>query len=626
VPDWKGLKGDPSDNIPGVPGVGDKTASRLLQLYGSMEGIYEHLSEVTPPRMQELLRQHQEQGLWSKRLATISRDVPVTLDLDACHLRSYDRAKVVRLLRDLEFTSLLGRLPDQQAGPNQGVQLGLLDLDQGPPAAGVQVSKDLPDGKYLTVQTTEQLEAVVRRISETKRLVVDVKTTGARRMEADLVGISLSPGPGEAFYLPIAHQPAAGGVNLPLEQVQAALGRALADPGLEKVAHNGNHVMIVLGEHGLPMENLATDTMIAAFLLGEKGLALPSLAFNQLGIEMTPISELTGTGSKALTMDRVPIDQVSPYVWADVDLTARLAEALEGGLKKEGLWDLYRDVEMPLVPVLVQMERWGVAMDTEVLAVMARELNQRLGELQTEIYGQVGHDFNINSTQQLGQILFEELQLPHGRKTKSGWSTDARVLESLRGVHPLVASVLEYRQLAKLKSTYVDALPGLVNTKTGRVHTSYNQTGAATGRISSQDPNLQNIPIRTQMGRRIRTAFVVEGACKLVAADYSQVELRVLAQLSGDQALIDAFLADEDIHTSTASTVFGVAPGDVTSDHRRIAKVVNFGIVYGLSGFGLTQAIPGMARAEAEEFIQTYFAKYPGIRQYIGRTIRDGGE
>ena len=307
-------------------------------------------------------------------------------------------------------------------------------------------------------------------------------------------------------------------------------------------------------------------------------------------------------------------------------MTARLRAAFEPALEKEGLWDLYTNVEMPLVPVLVQMERWGVALDTSVLAAMSRDLGAKMGELESAIYSNVGHHFNINSTQQLGQVLFDDLGLPHGRRTKNGYSTDQSVLDGLRGAHPIVEHILEYRQLTKLKSTYIDALPALVNPHTKRVHTSFNQTGAATGRVSSNDPNLQNIPVRTELGRQVRTAFVAPAGSHLMSADYSQVELRVLAHLSRDQGLIDAFMADEDIHNATASTVFGVAPEDVTSDHRRIAKVVNFGIVYGLSSFGLSQAIPGMSRAEADTFIQTYFDRYPGIQGYIKKTLREGQE
>ena len=620
IPDWKGLKGDPSDNILGVPGVGDKTATKLLQVYETVEGIYAHLDEITPPRLQETLRTYQEQALQSKHLATIVRDVPITLNPEECHVRGYDRAKVVRLLRELEFTSLLNRLPQEQSGgPATGRQLSLLQEEATPSGA----SRAAPDGQYTIVDTPEALERLAARLAEAPSLVVDVETTSLQPVEAALVGIAISPAPKEAYYIPVGHQE---GPNLPLDLVRERIGPLLADPQNPKVAHNGNYDLIVLQEHGFEVTPLGSDTILAAFLLGEKALGLKNLAFSRLGIEMTQISQLIGTGAKQISMDRVPVAQAAPYACADADMTARLQTVLEAELKQRGLWDLYTQVEVPLVPVLVQMERWGVALDTHLLAQMSRDLGGKMGGLEVDIYNHVGHRFNINSTQQLGRVLFEELHLPHGHRTKSGYSTDQSVLEALRGAHPIIESLLEFRQMTKLKSTYVDALPGLVNPKTRRVHTSFNQTGAATGRISSNDPNLQNIPIRTELGRQVRNAFVAEPGSVLLSADYSQVELRVLAHLSRDQGLIDAFLADEDIHNTTASVVFGVPPDQVSREHRRIAKVVNFGIVYGLSGYGLSQAIPGMARAEAEAFIETYFAKYPGIRAYIRQTLREGQE
>ena len=622
VADWKGLKGDPSDNIPGVPGVGDKTASKLLQDYGSVEELYEHLDLVTPPRIRELLRTYEEQARQSKYLATIVRDMPVVLDLEACHVRGYDRAQVVRLLRELEFNSLLSRLPQQEgAAVAVGGQLSLL----GEQASETQVAvgKSAPEGDYIVVDTPEALENAARRLAEAPSLAVDVETTSLRPMEATLVGIALSSVPGEAFYIPVGHQQ---GPRIPLELVRQRIGPLLADRGKPKIAHNGNYDIIVLEEHGFHVDPLGSDTMIAAFLLGEKALGLKSLAFGKLGLEMTEIAELIGTGARQLTMDRVPVSQAAPYACADVDMTARLQPLLEESIRREGLWDLYAQVEMPLVPVLVQMERLGVALDTAILGQMSRDFGEKLADLEMQIYNAVGHHFNINSTQQLGHILFEDLHLPHGRRTKSGYSTDQSVLERLRGAHPIIEALLEYRILTKLKSTYIDALPALVNPATGRVHTSFNQTGAATGRVSSNDPNLQNIPIRTELSRQIRNAFVPEAGASLMSADYSQVELRVLAHLSNDKGLIDAFLADEDIHDTTAATVFGIPQDQVGPEHRRIAKVVNFGIAYGLSSFGLARTIPGMGRAEAESFIETYFGKYPGIREYMESTLSEGGE
>ena len=623
LPDWKGLKGDPSDNIKGVAGIGDKGATTLLQTYGSVEGIYEHIDEVKPPRLQQLLRDGRDAAFESKSLATIDREVPLELDEEACHTKAYDRSTVVRLLQELEFKSLLARLPQEQKAKTQqpSAQLSLMDMGDAGGDSGAAAPS--AGSEYHAVTTLEALDAMLARLSSADCITFDAETSGALPMEARLVGIALSAGEATGWYLPVAHQE---GPNLPLALVQAKLGPLLADPSKPKAGHNANYDLIVLAEHGMPVEGLVSDTILAAWLLGERRLALKDIAFGRLSVEMIEASQLLGTGAKALTMDRVGVPQAAAYAAAAADMTGRLRASMEPELKSEGLWPLYAETEMPLVPVLVQMERHGVALDTSVLAAMSRSLQERMVGLETQIYELVGHHFNINSTQQLGGILFEEMGLPKGRKTASGYSTDVRVLENLREAHPIIGLILEYRQLTKLKSTYIDALPALVNGRTGRVHTSFNQTGAATGRVSSNDPNLQNIPVRTELGRQVRTAFVAPPGTHLLSADYSQVELRVLAHLCGDEGLVAAFRADEDIHNATASTVFGVPVEELTKDHRRVAKVVNFGIVYGLSPFGLQRAIPGMSRDEASGFIDTYFGKYPGIKRYIEETLQTGRE
>ena len=624
VPDWKGLKGDPSDNIPGVPGVGDKTATKLLQEHDTVERIYEHLDQVTPPRMQELLRSNEELARKSKHLATIVRDVPVTLDLEACHIKGYQRAKVVTMLRDLEFNSLLSRLPAQSEGAAPGEQLSFHtdDTEVGSEIAAPS-SKAAPDGVYTVVDTPEALDIVIARLAAAERIVVDVETTSLQPTEAELVGIALSPGPNEAYYLPTGHKL---GQNLPMELVRERLGPLLSDPNKPKVAHNGNYDMIVLEEHGLHVEPLGSDTILAAWLLGEKSLGLKALAFSKLGIEMTQISSLIGTGAKQVTMDVVPVEQAAPYAAADADMTARLRAAFEPALEKEGLWDLYTNVEIPLVPVLVQMERWGVALDTGVLAAMSRDLGAKMGELESAIYGSVGHHFNINSTQQLGQVLFDDLGLPHGRRTKSGYSTDQSVLDGLRGAHPIVEHILEYRQLTKLKSTYIDALPALVNpTPSGCIPAS-TRRALPPAASPAMIPTCRTSPYAPSLAARCALPLWRRRAatsCLRTTHRWSCECWRTSPVTRGSS---DAFMADEDIHNATASTVFGVAPEEVTSDHRRIAKVVNFGIVYGLSSFGLSQAIPGMSRAEADTFIQTYFDRYPGIQGYIKKTLKEGQE
>jgi DNA polymerase-1 len=407
--------------------------------------------------------------------------------------------------------------------------------------------------------------------------------------------------------------------QLPLQQVIDRLRLPLEDKALPKLAHNGKYDIVVLAEHGLMVNNLSFDTMVAAYLLGEKALSLKELAFGRLGIEMTPIKTLIGSGAKQISMSLVEVSQAADYACADADITGQLAELLVGRLHQKGLWQLFSEVEMPLVPVLVTMERNGVALDTELLRRMAHRLGEQLLKLEAEIYNSVGHQFNINSPQQLSSVLFQELKLEPTRKTKGSYSTGASELEKLRGTHPIIDLILEYRQLAKLKSTYIDALPGLINHRTGRVHTTFNQTRTATGRLSSSEPNLQNIPVRGELGKEVRNAFIAPPGSRLLAGDYSQIDLRVLAHLSQDGGLLSAFLQDEDIHAATAAQLFGVEASQVKPDMRRLAKTVNFGVIYGMSDYGLEQATE-LSREEASQFIAAYFEKYPGVRQYLDAT------
>ncbi|MFQ5925616.1 MAG: DNA polymerase I, partial [Dehalococcoidia bacterium] len=613
IADLKGLKGDPSDKIPGVPGVGEKTALKLLQQFGSVEEIYEHIDEVAPAKVQQALKEGEEAAQQGKRLATIVTDVPITLDLDAGALSPFDRGKVVALFRELEFTSLLGKLRDL------GIE-GKKVVDERVPA----VKEEVLERDYNIVNTAEGLDQLLAQLSAAPFFVIDLETTGKDPMYAELVGISLSYEPGKAYYVPVGHRM---GTQLPLPQVLQRLRPLIEEPSMAKIAHNGKYDTMVLAEHGIELENLGFDTMIAAYLLGEKALGLKALAFSKLGIEMTPISDLIGKGAKQTSMAYVDISFAAQYACADADITGRLAELLEAELREQGLWHLFSELEMPLVPVLLAMERNGVALDRDSLGAMSQSLGDRMIKLEAEIYNCVGHKFNINSTQQLGAVLFEELKLPGGRRTKSGYSTDASVLEGLKGIHPVIELLLEYRQLTKLKSTYIDALPALINPTTMRVHTSFNQTGTTTGRLSSSDPNLQNIPIRGELGRQVRQAFVAGDDWLLLGADYSQIDLRVMAHLSQDPQLLAAFKRDEDIHRVTASEVFGVPPAEVTPDMRRVAKTVNFGVIYGMSDYGLEQATE-LSREEASRFISTYFEKHPGIKKYIDSTksqVRERG-
>jgi len=602
IADLKGLVGDPSDNIPGVSGIGAKTAVKLIQQFGSIEEIYEHIDQVTPPKLQALLKENEAVARQSKELATIVTQTSVSLNPDDCQISQYDRNKVTELFRELEFASLLPRLPKIET---EGV--------------ATQVEAKPPQGDYHIVSTTADLDKLISRLSAVKSFAFDLETTSLDPMSAQLVGISLSPAPGEAYYIPVGHVGLEQIGQLPLEQVIAKLKPPLEDQKLAKLAHNGKYDMTVLAEYGITVKNLTFDSMLAAYLLGEKSLGLKTLAFGKLAIEMTPISELIGSGAKQIPMSQVEIARAADYACADADMTLRLAELFEPELHQQGLWQLFSEVELPLTPVLIGMERNGVALDTDLLRQMSHRLGEQLLKLEAEVYNSVGHQFNINSPQQLSNVLFEELGLPTARKTKGGYSTGASILEELRGVHPVIEFILDYRQLSKIKSTYIDALPGLINPKTGRVHTSFNQTRTATGRLSSSEPNLQNIPVRGELGKEVRQAFIAPPGSYLLAADYSQIDLRALAHLSQDKSLLDAFRHDEDIHSATAAQVFGVDPPAVTPDMRRVAKTVNFGVIYGMSDYGLEQAT-GLSREEAAGFITAYFEKYPGVKQYLEST------
>jgi DNA polymerase-1 len=630
--DLKGLVGDTSDNIPGVKGIGEKSGTQLLQKYGSLDEIYQHLDDL--PRSQRAkLDSERDRAFLSLALGRIVTDVPgVQLDLDACRTHDFDREAVQRLFQELEFRSLLGRIPGQPpapagvlaaASPAGSAQLSMFEA--GAAAAPPPPVRPEPGADYQLIRSPQALAQLAERLRTAERLVFDVETTSTDAVTATLVGIALTDGPGRAYYIPVCpdHCP------LTLAEAVPHLRPLFQDERLPKVAHNAKYDITVLAQHGLETRGTLFDTMIAAWLIDPAGShGLKYLAWQRLGIQMTEISELIGSGKKQITMDQVPLDRVAAYAGADVDMTARLVDVLSQELQERHLWSLFAEVEMPLVPVLTAMERAGILLDQPVLQAMGAELQKRLNQIEHEIQELVGYPFNVNSTQQLATALFTKLGLPTGglKKTQSGhYSTAADALEGLRGQHPVIDLILEQREIAKLKSTYIDALPQLVNPRTGRLHTSFNQTGAVTGRISSSNPNLQNIPVRTELGREIRRAFVARPGWQLVAADYSQVELRVMAHIADDAGLRAAFERDEDIHAATAAAVLGIPLSQVTKDQRRIAKSVNFGLSYGQSAFGLAQQT-GMSHAEAAQFIKTYFEKYPGVLQYIERTKRQAAE
>jgi len=600
--DLKALTGDPSDNIPGIPGIGDKTAAKLLHQFGSLEGIYTHIDEITPEKLQASLRDYETRVMQNKELATIVTDVPITFNLEACQVSAYDRQQVVELFRELGFVQLLSRLPEEIEG-----------------TPTIAPGKPISWKDYHIIDSDQALDKLITRLLAAKEFTVDLETSSKEVMACELVGISLSSTPGEAYYIPVGHRGLSHISQLPLSQVIAKLKPVLEDARIPKIAQNGKFDMTVLAEYGIKLKNLTFDTMIAAYLLGEKSIGLKALAFNKLGVEMTPITDLIGKGAKQLSMAMIPTEQVADYACADADITLRLKSVLDAELQREGLWQLFSEVEMPLVPVLVAMERNGVAIDVELLRDMSHSLGKEMLRLETEVYNSLGYRFNINSSQQLSKILYEELKLPKPRKTKSGYSTEASALEELKGTHPIIELVLQYRQLAKLKSTYTDAFPAFINPKTGRLHTSFNQTGTTTGRLSSSEPNMQNIPVRSELGGKIRQAIIAQPGWQLLSADYSQIDLRALAHISQDPELIATFLRDEDIHAATASRVFNVSPDKVTPEMRRVAKTVNFGVIYGMSDYGLEQAT-SFSREEAAQFISAYFEKYPRVKEYIEKT------
>jgi DNA polymerase I len=626
IADLKALKGDPSDNIPGVSGVGEKTALKLIQQFGSVEKMLERMDEIEPLKLREKIKANVEAVKQSKELATIDMDTPVTLDFDhCCQLTGYDRSRVADLFRELGFNSLLPKLPGTEIEkPTQSslsVNIpgaGLEPVLHGEEGKGDQIAARVLESKYQTVNSPAALDELAGRLSRSPSFSLAAEGSNISPILAQVVGLSFSPGEGEAYYIPVAPNGAQGEGQLALETVLNRLKPVLENTAITKTIHNIKYALILLSEKGVGLNNLAFDTLLAAYLLGDKSLNLKDIVFNRMGIEMLPSSALVGSGSKQIPMFQVDIEQVSNYACANADMTGRLAPLLQKELRDQGdLWELFAKVELPLVPVLAHMERCGVVLNTRLLKEMSERLGDQLKEIEGKIYTKAGQEFNINSPLQLGVTLFEKLHLP-GRKVHGKYSTEASVLEELRG-YDIVNDILEYRTLIKLKSTYIDALPCLINPMTNRLHTTFNQTRTTTGRLSSSEPNLQNIPVRGELGREIRRAFIAAPDTILLAGDYSQIDLRVLAHLSQDESLLSAFREDKDIHAATASQLFGIDITNVKPDMRRLAKTVNFGVIYGMSEFGLEQATE-LSRQEAGRFIAAYFEKYPGVRRYLDNT------
>lgn len=621
VVDYKALVGDKSDNIPGVAGVGEKTAQALLQKYATLDEIYAHLDEIQP-RWRARLESSKEMAYLSQKLAMIRTDLPVTLDLEQARPDAFDPAKVAALFSELEFRSLLERLKkltQRGAAPAGGTQQLRL-FGEEPARLLTAGPRSEPKVRVQVVDSPEALASLAEVLQKSEVIAFDTETSSTDEMSADLVGISLAVCTGEGYYIPVGHR---SGAQLSPEQVLSALRSPLTDSRIPKIGHNLKYDAIMLARHGLQPAPLAFDTMIAEWVIdpSSRNLGLKNLAALRLGEVMTRIEDLIGSGKKQRSMAEVAIPDAAAYAAADAEITLRLYALLKTELKRiPKAWELFTGIEMPLVSVLAEMELAGVALDNIFFAEMSKELGERMAATEKQVYQAVGKTFNLNSTQQLSAVLFETLRLSppdRGRRTASGhYSTSAEVLEELRGQHPVVDWVLEYRELSKLKSTYVDALPAQINPSTGRVHTSFSQTGAVTGRLSSSNPNLQNIPTRTEIGRRVRRGFVADSGNVLLSVDYSQIELRIVAHMAGDEAMLNAFRAGQDIHATTAAAIYSIPLEAVSKEQRRHAKAINFGLIYGMSAFGLTRSTE-LTLAESEDFVAAYFNRFPGVKRYL---------
>jgi len=591
-----GLMGDAADNIPGVPGVGEKTAQLLIKQYGTIENLLANVHEITKPKLKQSLTDNAHLARLSRELATLDCDVPFEIDYEALKVKEPDNAALLVLLRELEFPSLLKYV----------------------------VSEPEPDKHYHTVLTDEELTDLLHTLSQSTEFCFDTETTSLDAMQADLVGISFSVASHTAYYIPLSHACPDAPAQLPLSRTIEALKPIFKNTAIGKIGQNMKYDELVLGHYGIQVLGPTFDTMIASYLLnpGRPSHGLDALSLEFLNHKMTTYTDVCGTGKKQIGFHEVDIKTATAYSGEDADITFQLKQLLSPKLQEHKLEGLFHDMEMPLLEVLVDMERSGVKIDASFLKNMSVRLGKETAHIVEAIYELAGVEFNINSPKQLADILFNKLQLLPTKKTKTGFSTNVDVLEELAHVHPLPAEILKYRTLSKLKSTYIDALPTMINPKTGRLHTSFNQAVASTGRLSSSDPNLQNIPIRTDVGREIRRAFIAEPGASLISADYSQVELRVLAHMSADPVLIQTFIENQDVHTRTASEVLGLPVDEITQEMRRKAKAVNFGIIYGISAFGLAQDI-GVSNSEAKRYIDGYFARYPGVRDFIAKTIED---
>ena len=615
----KALMGDSSDDIPGVAGIGEKSATKLLQQYRDLEDIYAHLGDHST-RVRNCLIKGKDMAFLSRRLATIMRELDINLDLDACVLGDFELKAVDEVFSRLEFRSHRARVHKLHGALHGGEAIGIVKAEEVV--------------ETVIVRDQSALADLVNTLNSAETIAFDTETTGIDQMAAALVGIALAVDGERGYYIPVNHRAGNGdgqssmfsepvGDQLPLDEVIAALRPPLENPAIPKVAHNAVYDLIILQRYGIDVAPIAFDTLLAEWLSNpiSKFLKLKTLVAHALDVQMTEIDELLGKGKDQKTMSQIDIEVAAPYAAADASMTWRLVQPLRDKLQTESVGQLYHELELPLIPIISQMQRKGVSLDVDFLRAMSDQQRESLSELQAQIFELGGGKFNINSPKQLNEVLFGRLGLPTEglNRTKLGFSTDTNTLQKLRREHEIIELIEGFRELSKLKSTYVDALPTLVNPRTGRLHTSYNQTGAATGRFSSSNPNLQNIPNRTEMGRQVRRAFVAPPGYGFLAVDYNQIELRVMAHISEDETLIEAFQKDLDIHRATAAAVFGIGLDEVSDEQRDFAKRVNFGLCYGQGAFGLASQT-GLTRDEAQSFIDAYFAEMPGVKRYIDET------
>ena len=611
VTEVMGLMGDSSDNIPGVPGIGPKTATTLIQNFGDIENLLKNLEQIKKKSLKNKLLEYTEQARLSKKLCTIDTNLNLPVGIEEMKAKKLDSKRIITLFKQLEFAALLSKI---ELGNEKWVESGKL---RG-------WKSDTDKKKYKLVFSEKELDKIIIQVKNKGLLSIDLETTSVFPMEAEIVGISISIIPHDAYYIPVGHDYPGAPAQLNRDMVLGKLKPVLEDKKIKKIGQNIKYEIIVFQNSGIKIKNIYFDTMIASYLINpsKHNHNLEDIALEYLDYRVITYKEVVGSGSKEVGFNKVDLETAASYSGEDADITLQLSKKLLPALETDALVSLLNNVELPLAEALAEIEINGVKINKNFLKKMSKDLEKDISLSAQKIYDMAGEKFNINSPKQLSELLFEKLKIPPLKKTKTGYSTDMSVLEQLATGYPLPAEIISYRQLSKLKSTYVDALPLLVNSKTGRIHTSFNQTVTATGRLSSSNPNLQNIPIRTDLGRKIRKAFIAEKNHLLLSADYSQIELRILAHLSEDEVLIEAFKKGEDIHAQTGARIFNVFPNMVDSNMRRMAKAVNFGIIYGISPFGLSKNIR-VSLKEAKEFIDHYFALYKGVKSYIEQTITD---